>query len=68
MRQIIFKKWRELKGDYVAIAHAPFGPGNTSKNLELAIMGEEFESNEMYTAYLKIAKLQNERVAEMSFK
>ena len=63
-----FKKLEGVKGDYVTVAHAPFGPGNTSKNLELAIMGEEFESNEMYTAYLKIAKLQNERAAEMSFK
>jgi len=62
------KKLEHLKDGFVTVAHAPFGPGNTSKNLELAIMGEEFETEEMYPAYLEIAKLQGERMAEMSFK
>ena len=39
-------------------AGATFGPGNTSKNLDLAIMGEDFEVEEMYPAYIEIAKFQ----------
>ncbi len=57
----------DLKTDAKVVAGAPFGPGSTSKNLELAIMGEEFEVNEMYPAYIEIAKLQGEKNAERSF-
>ncbi len=41
--------------------------GNTVSNLEAAIGGETFEVEEMYPAYLAIARLQNEKGAEMSF-
>ena len=63
-----FKKLEHLKDGFLTVAHAPFGPGNTSKNLELAIMGEEYEIDEMYPVYLEIAKMQNEKGAEISFK
>jgi rubrerythrin len=35
-----FDKLRKLKRGEKVVAEAPFGPGDTSKNLELAIMGE----------------------------
>jgi len=63
-----FRKLRHLKGGFITIAHAGFGPGNTSKNLEIAIEGEEYEVEEMYPAYIEIAKMQGEKAAEMSFK
>ncbi|MCS7105303.1 MAG: rubrerythrin family protein [Thermofilaceae archaeon] len=58
----------EYKGDFKTVAGTPAGPGKTSKNLELAIMGEEYEVNEMYPAYLEVARAQGERGAERSFK
>jgi len=57
----------ELKTDAKVVAGATFGPGNTSKNLELAIMGEKFEVEEMYPVYIEIAKSQDEKEAERSF-
>ncbi len=38
----------------------------TSKNLEAAIAGETYEVNEMYPAYIEVAKLQGEKRAEQS--
>ena len=46
---------------------AGFGLGTTSKNLEGAIEGEEFEINEMYPVYLETAKFQNEKAAITTF-
>ena len=63
-----FKKMADLKGGFITVAHAPFGPGGTAKNLELAIMGEVFEVEEMYPAYIAVAKEQNEKMAELSFR
>ena len=63
-----FEKLKELNIDAKVVAGAPFGPGNTSKNLELAIRGEEFEVNEMYPIYIEIARAQNEKSAELSFR
>lgn len=57
----------EYNGDFKAVAGTPAGPGTTSKNLELAIRGEEYEVNEMYPAYLEVAKSQGEKGAERSF-
>ncbi|MEM1588753.1 MAG: rubrerythrin family protein, partial [Candidatus Bathyarchaeia archaeon] len=57
-----------LDSDKLTIAGAVFGPGNTSKNLKLSIIGETFEIEEMYPAYLEVAKLQEEKSAERSFK
>ncbi len=63
-----YEKLRMLKQGEKVVAEAPFGPGNTSKNLELAIMGEEFEIKEMYPAYIELAKFQGEKAAELSFR
>ncbi len=63
-----YSRLRDLETDLKVVAGATFGPGNTSKNLKLAIMGEEFEVNEMYPAYIEIARLQGEKQAEISFK
>lgn len=42
------------------------GIGKTSDNLAKAIEGETFEVDEMYPAYVEVAKLQNEKAAERS--
>lgn len=57
-----------LNEDVKVVAGAPFGPGRTSKNLELAIRGENFEVEEMYPIYVEIARAQGEKDAERSFK
>ncbi len=62
-----FKKLSHLKNGFVDVAHATFGPGDTLKNLELSIMGEEYEIEEMYPAYIEVAKMQGERGAQTSF-
>lgn len=63
-----YRRLKDLKEDAKVVAGATFGPGNTSKNLELAIMGEEFEVEEMYPIYIEIAKAQGDRAAEISFR
>jgi len=62
-----YRALREYNEDTKVVAEAPIGPGNTSKNLELAIRGEEYEVSEMYPAYLEIARYQGEKEAEISF-
>lgn len=42
------------------------GIESTSENLATAIAGETFEVDEMYPAYIEVAKLQGERLAENS--
>jgi rubrerythrin len=63
-----YKILKDLKEGVKVSAGAPFGPGDTSKNLDLAIMGEVFEVEEMYPVYMEIAKFQNEREAVKSFR
>ena len=46
---------------------AAFGPGDTKKNLGLAIAGETFEIEEMYPVYIDVAKFQGEKGAVRSF-
>ncbi len=58
---------KHLDGGFVANSMAAFGPGDTSKNLKLAIAGEEFEITEMYPAYIEVAKFQGEKDAQRSF-
>ncbi|MEM1929699.1 MAG: rubrerythrin family protein [Thermofilaceae archaeon] len=58
----------EYNGEFKAVAGTPAGPGSTSKNLELAIRGEEYEVTEMYPAYVELARFQGERGAERSFR
>lgn len=63
-----YEKLKDLKSREKVVAGAIFGPGNTSKNLELAIMGEVFEIDKMYPVYIEIAKFQGEKSAETSFR
>jgi len=63
-----YKNLRDLKEGVKVVSEAAFGPGSTSKNLELAIMGELFEINEMYPVYIEISKFQDEKMAVRSFR
>ena len=56
-----------LEGGFVANSMGAFGPGDTRKNINLAIAGEEFEITEMYPTYIEVAKLQEEQGAQRSF-
>jgi rubrerythrin len=62
-----FTQLRNEVGDFMVASMAPFGLGITSDNLQGGINGETFEINEMYPAYLEVAKFQGERGAELSF-
>ncbi len=62
-----FVRLHKEAGDHLVAAMAAFGHGSTSDNLVGAIGGETFEVREMYPAYLEIAKLQQEKAAELSF-
>ena len=62
-----FEKITHLEGGFVANSMGAFGPGDTKKNIALAIAGEEFEINEMYPAYIEVAKFQNEKTAQQTF-
>jgi rubrerythrin len=46
---------------------AGFGPGDTSKNIDIAVDGETFEITEMYPAYKEKAIRENAVDAELSF-
>jgi len=61
-----FKAMRDVAGAFSVTAGGGFGLGSTSENLAGAIEGETFEINEMYPAYLAVAKLQGEKGAERS--
>ncbi|HBM17332.1 MAG TPA: Rubrerythrin-2 [Lentisphaeria bacterium] len=62
-----YKNLSHLKGGRTANSGATFGPGDTLKNLELALMGETFEVEEMYPVYIEVAKFQKEAGASTSF-
>ncbi|MDQ1253465.1 MAG: hypothetical protein QG646_2632 [Euryarchaeota archaeon] len=62
-----YRELRHLDGGYVANSMAAFGPGDTKKNLGLAIAGETYEIEEMYPAFIEIAKFQGEKSAQRSF-
>jgi rubrerythrin len=62
-----YRELRHLDGGYVANSMAAFGPGDTKKNLGLAIAGETFEIEEMYPTYIDVAKFQGEKGAQRSF-
>jgi len=55
-------------GAFLVAAMAGFGLGKTSANLAGAIEGELFEVNEMYPAYLRVAKDQGEEGAVETFR
>lgn len=63
-----YRELKHLDGGFVANSMAAFGPGDTKKNLDLAIAGETFEIEEMYPVYIQVAKFQGEKGAELSFK
>lgn len=58
----------ELDEDQKIVGGAPIGLGNTSKNLSLAIRGEEYEVKEMYPVFISVASYQQEMRAQQSFK
>jgi len=63
-----YKELRHLNEGRVANSMAAFGPGDSRKNLGHAIGGETFEIEEMYPAYLEVARMQEEKGAERSFR
>jgi rubrerythrin len=62
-----FRELRHLKNGVVANSMAAFGPGDTKKNLDLAIAGETYEIDEMYPVYIEVARFQGEKGAQRSF-
>lgn len=62
-----YRELKHLEGGFVANSMAAFGPGDTRKNLRLAIAGETFEIEEMYPVYIEVAQLQGEEGAKRSF-
>lgn len=62
-----YRVLEHLKGGFAANSMGAFGPGDTLKNLDLAIDGETFEVNEMYPAYMEVARFQKEDDAYRSF-
>ena len=62
-----YRELKHLDGGFVANSMAAFGPGDTRKNLKLAIAGETFEIEEMYPTYIEVARFQSEKGAEKSF-
>ena len=62
-----YRTLKYLDGGFVANSMGAFGPGDTKKNLGLAIAGESFEIEEMYPAYIEVAEFQGEKDAKRSF-
>ncbi len=62
-----YRELKHLEGGFVANSMGAFGPGDTAGNLGLALAGETFEIEEMYPAYMKVAKEQGEKGAFRSF-
>jgi rubrerythrin len=62
-----FENLKNLKEGAMTYGMAGFGPGDTSKNLDIAIEGETFEITQMYPAYLEKATQESSGDAERSF-
>jgi rubrerythrin len=62
-----YRVLKHLESGYLANSMGAFGPGDTSKNLQLGIDGETFEVEEMYPAYMQVADMQGEKDAYRSF-
>ena len=62
-----YKVLRHLNDGRVAGSMGAFGPGDTAKNLGLAVAGETYEVEEMYPSFMAIAEHQNEKGAYRSF-
>lgn len=63
-----FTTLKDEGGDFLVASMAGFGLGSTASNLDVAIGGETFEINEMYPAYLAVARDQSEVEAEESLR
>lgn len=62
-----FKALKDEAGDALVPAMGGFGIGTTSENLAAAKGGEEFEYQEMYPAFLVVAKDHGEKEAIRAF-
>jgi len=62
-----FRALRKEAGGFDVTGGGMFGLTGTSQNLHGAIAGETGEIEEMYPAYLAVARLQEEKDAERSF-
>lgn len=58
-----FNAMKDIVGDFQVTAGAGFGKTTTSENLQGAIDGELFEVEQMYPAYIEVAKMQDEDAA-----
>ena len=56
------------KGDITTVSGALFGSKTTSEDIQNGIDGEQYEIDEMYPAFMEVAKLQKEYAAEISFR
>lgn len=56
------------EGDAITVSVAGFGSTTTTEDLQIGIDGENFEVNEMYPAYMEVAREQKEYAAEISFR
>jgi rubrerythrin len=61
-----FTAMKDVEGAFLVASGGGFGLGGTSQNLQGAIDGELHEVNEMYPAYLEVAKMQEEPAAQRS--
>jgi rubrerythrin len=62
-----YQELKHLNSGFAANSMGAFGPGDTLKNLGLAIAGETFEITEMYPAYIEVAIMQKENGARRTF-
>lgn len=56
------------KGDITTVSGALFGSRTTSEDLQNGIYGEHYEIEEMYPAFIEVAKMQEGHAAEISFR
>lgn len=61
-----YKALKDVKGDFPVVSMGGFGIGTTSENLQGGIDGENFESTQMYPAYIAVAQMQGEKDAEQA--
>ena len=61
-----FKAMADEGGAHLVVSGGGFGLGSTSANLAGAIEGETFEIEEMYPAYMAVARAQGEKAAIQS--
>jgi rubrerythrin len=62
-----YREIAHLEDGFIANSMGAFGPGDTVKNLGLAVAGETYEITEMYPTFMEVAKFQEEDGAYRSF-